>query len=289
MRTGGLLTALFLMALPAISSALAEDAAELKPYSSENGYTYVYFGRYLQSIDGGNPDEGTITLSWRKMYTDWEKETRKELGLKKKDPLDPYDPGALEPQPILWRVLSVDGKRIYLMSEYILFAAPVHSSMAEYRETGSDFGQTELCRKLNGEFADAAFTEEEKAALLSFGKYGKVSLPSGNDLNDASMGFTKRKLSTRKAKATEYAIRVTGAIVYRAAVGNSTPYWLREQSTTDKRHARSTKQNGSLGRLHCDATDVGARPVIRLKAGGYEIVSGSGTKDDPYLLSPKEQ
>ena len=272
-----------------LCAAHAEEAAALKPCSNDSGYTYVCFGRFPQSIDGGNPDDGTTTWAWRKKFRDWEEQTRKELGLKKKDILEPFDPGPLEADPILWRVLSADEKQVYLMSEYVLFAAPVHPSMKEYRETGSNFGNTELCKRLNGEFADAAFTEEEKAVLQPFGDYGKVSLPSGDDLNNVSMGFTKKKLSTRKAKATEYAIRVTGAFVYQVSMGNDTPYWMREQADSDKRQARSTKQTGALGRLHCDAADVGARPVILLKPGSFQIASGSGTKADPFLLSANGQ
>lgn len=284
-----LFLALFLTASLLFCGVHAEDAAELKPFSSETGYTYVCFGRYPQSIDGGNPDDGTTTWSWRKKYRDWEEKTRKELGLKKKDVLEPFDPGPLEPEPILWRVLSVDDKQVYLMSEYILFAGPLHPSMKEYRETGSDFGTTEMCGRLNGEFSDTAFTEAEREALLPAGEYGKVSLPSANDLSDAEKGFTKRKPQTRKAKATEYAIRITGAFVYQTAMGNDTPYWLREQSDKDKRQGRSTKQDGSVGRLHCDATDVGARPVILLAPGNFQITGGSGTKTDPYLLSANGQ
>lgn len=284
-----LFTALLLTVSLLLCAAQAEEAAALKPFSSETGYTYVCFGRYPQSIDGGSPDDGTTTWSWRKRYRDWEEQTRKELGLKKKDVLEPFDPGPLEPQPILWRVLSADEEQIYLMSEYVLFAAPMHPSMTEYRETGNDFGNTELCRQLNGEFADTAFTETEKAALQSFGEYGKISLPSGNDLNNASMGFSKRKLATRKAKATEYAIRVTGAFVYQVSMGNDTPYWLCEQADTDKRQARSTKQTGAVGRLHCDAKDVGARPVILLKPGCFRIVSGNGSKENPFVLSANGQ
>ena len=128
---GRLIPALVLIVLMLTCRVFAEEAAALKPYSTENGYTYVTFGRYPQSIDGGNPDDGTTTWSWRKMYRDWEEQTRKELGLKKKDRLDSFDPGPLEPDPILWRVLTADSGEIYLMSEYVLFAAPVHPSMSE--------------------------------------------------------------------------------------------------------------------------------------------------------------
>ena len=275
---------LFLTALLLLCAVHAEGAGTLSAYSEETGYTYVYFGRYPQSIDGGNADDSKNTSAWRKQYRDWEKATRKELKLKVHDHLDPYDPGPLEPDPILWRVLAADDEKIYLMSGYVLFASPIHPSMREYRETGSDFGQTQLCEKLNGEFADTAFTDAEKEALLPIGSYGKVSLPSADDLNDPAMGFSKKKLATRKAMGTEYAIRSTGLFVYQASVGCHSPYWMREQSETDNRHGRATKQTGSVGHLHCDAEDVGARPVIWLAAERFQITGGSGTKDDPLRI-----
>lgn len=280
-----LFLALLLAASFLLCAAGAEGTGTLEPYSEENGYTYVYFGRYPQSIEGGDPDDGKNSWAWRKQYRDWEEATRKELGLKKHDILDPYDPGPLDPDPILWRVLSVDDEKIYLMSEYVLFASPVHPSMKEYRETGGDFGQTQICAKLNGEFADTAFTDAEKEALLPVGPYGKVSLPSADDMNNPAMGFSKKKLGTRKGMATEYAIRSTGVFVYQASMGCHSPYWMREQSETDKRHGRATKQTGSVGHLHCDAVDVGARPVVYLAAGGFRITGGSGTKEDPWQLS----
>ena len=277
--------ALFLAVQAMLCPACAEGTENLKPYDENTGYTYVTFGRYPQSIDGGSPDEGVNTWNWRKLYRDWEVATRKELKLKKYDPIDPYDPGPLESDPLLWRILSVEEGQIYVMSEYILFASPVHPSMKEYRETGKDFGETMLCKKLNGEFADTAFTDTEKEALLPFGAYGKVSLPASADLSNQAMGFSKKKPETRKAKATEFAIRSTGAIVYRIAVGNHTPYWMREQSEQDGRHARATKQTGAVGHLHCDAVDVGARPVILLSPERIRVTGGSGTKEDPYQLS----
>ena len=285
-----LVPALILAVLTLACAAHAEGTEVLKPYSEENGYTYVSFGRYYQSIDGGSPDEDVNTWNWRKLYRDWEVATRKELKLKVHDPIDPYDPGPLDPDPILWRILSVEEDRIYAMSEYVLFASPVHPSMKEYRdELHGDFGQTLICAKLNGEFADTAFTDAEKEALLPFGAYGRVSLPAAADLSSQDMGFSKKKPQTRKAKATEFAIRSTGAIVYRIAVGNHTPYWTREQSEQDGRHARATKQTGAVGHLHCDAADVGARPVVYLNPDRIRITGGSGTKEDPWLLSAVEQ
>ena len=280
-----LLAVLLLATVFLRGSVRAEEAEALKPYSSEIGYTYVTFGRYPQTITGGSPDNPANTARWRKEYRDWETAKRKELKLKVHDPLDPYDPGPIEAEPILWRVLSADGEKIYLMSEYILFASPMHMNLGEYSKMGEDaFGQTELGRKLNGEFTDTAFTDEEKEALLPFGTMGKVSVPSYKDLDNADMGMTKKKPKTRKAMATEYAIRSTGAFVYSAGNGSHTPYWLREHAKSVANHARESKLNGETGHIGVANVDVGARPVIQLIPDSFRIAGGSGTRDDPYTL-----
>ena len=265
--------------------AAAGGVAEgLRSWNKENGYVYVTFGRYPQSIDGGSPDEKKNTAAWRKQYRDWETAIRKELKLKRHDPLEPWDPGPVDPEPILWRVLSVDEEKVYLMSEYILFASAMHPSLKEYQEIGADFAKTELGQKLNGPFADAAFTDAERETLIPFGEEVLVCAPARSDLSNAEMGFSKGKPNTRKAMATEFAIRSTGAIVYQAKVGSHTPYWLREQAEKDKKHAGATKQDGGVGHLACYNADVGARPVINLASGRFAVTGGAGTKEDPYTL-----
>lgn len=284
-KTGIILLAVILLAAAFLPDAVrAEDVEALKPYSGETGYTYVTFGRYPQTITGGSPDDPANTARWRKEYRDWETAKRKELKLKRHDPLDPYDPGPIEKEPILWRVMSLDEEKIYLMSEYILFASPMHMDLKEYSKLGDAFELTELGRKLNGEFAEAAFTDGEMEALVPFGTMGKVCVPSYKDLDNADMGITKKKLKTRKAMATEYAIRSTGAFVYSARDGSHTPYWLREHAESVANHARSTKRDGGLGHIGSANVDVGARPVIQLAADRFRITGGNGTKEDPYTL-----
>ncbi len=284
-KTGMILLATILLAAVLLpGTVLADDPEALKPYNSETGYTYVTFGRYPQTITGGSPDDPANTARWRKEYRDWETAKRKELKLKIHDPLDPYDPGPIEAEPILWRVMSVDGEKIYLMSEYILFASPMHWNLGEYSKMGDAFEQTDLGRKLNGEFADTAFNDEEMEALLPFGTMGKVCVPSYSDLDNADMGMTRKKPKTRKAMATEYAIRSTGAFVYSAGNGSHTPYWLRERAKNAANHARESKLNGETGHIGAANVDVGARPVIQLSPDGFRITGGSGTKEDPYTL-----
>ena len=257
------------------SSALAEG--ELRGYSKEDGYVYVSFGRYPQVIDGGIPDDGTQAWSWRVSY-----QQNKVKGEMREEGIDP---AAIEPTPILWRVLSVEVERAYLCTEYILFPHPLQENSGVYAKIGEDFGQTELCAYLNSEFAKTAFTPEELRMLLSYKTYGKIFLLSADDLKDKSMGFGTNK--SRKAWATEYSIRACGGFVYQVSKGSPSPYWTRTQSTSHKNAGRCTKQDGDVGYYDATNPEEGVRPAVWLYLNGFDIESGSGTKTDPYVLVPK--
>ncbi len=141
-----------------------------------------------------------------------------------------------EMRPILWRVLAADEEKAYLLSEYILFARPMHItrrecetdeqkagfSRVDYRdELKGDFAGTELCEYLNGTFAETAFTAEEMGMLLPCGDYGKVFLIPTEDMKDKSLGLGSVNPGTTSAKkiaqdpgcrawGTEWAIRDNG-------------------------------------------------------------------------------
>ncbi len=270
-----------LLALVLLLSVAAAEG-ELRGYSEEDGYIYVTFGQYYQSMDGGIPDDGK--QAWQ-----WSVQAKNERKAAKKAKQE-YNPGEAAVEPILWRVLSADGERIFLLSEYVLFASVVHSNLREFQEIGSDFGRTELGMKLNGEFMAEAFSEAEQKAMISRGTLGKVSLPDSDELKDETLGFgnKKKQYELRKAWATEYAIRVTGAYVYQPKNGkhNHSPYWLREQGTKDRRHERSIKNDGAIGTLAATGEDVGVRPEIWLLPEAVRIDGGAGTKEDPYRLVP---
>ena len=262
------------------SAAAAEG--ELHGYSGNDGYIYVTFGQYFQSIDGGIPDDGK--QAWQ-----WSVQAKNERKTAKKAKQE-YNPGEAAVEPILWRVLSADEEKVFLLSEYVLFASVVHSNLREFQEIGADFGRTELGMKLNGEFMAEAFSEAEQEAMISRGALGKVTLPDSEELKDEALGFgsKKKQYELRKAWATEYAIRVTGAYVYQPKNGkhNHSPYWLREQGTKDKRHERSIKNDGAIGTLAATGEDVGVRPEIWLQPEAVVITGGTGTKEDPYRLVP---
>ena len=91
--------------------------------------------------------------------------------------------------PILWRVLTVDDEKAYLLSEYILFARAMHTNRGEYAKSKGDFAKTELCSYLNTTFAEEAFTEEEMSMLLPCEDFGKVFLISRQDMQDKTIGL----------------------------------------------------------------------------------------------------
>ena len=282
-RTGRILRwvlpALMLMALallvssPSLSEGTAADNA-LRGYTKEDGYVYVNLGTYPQRIDGGVPEEDYNSWKWAS------------------NPI--HDPSSVTvyTDPILWRVLTVDEEKAYLCSEYVLFCRPVHPSMAEYREIGADFGNTELSHYLNEVFAQEAFTAEELNMLLPFETFGKVFLLSVADAKNKSIGLGQASsdgavLNNLKAWPTEYCARMQVTYVTKTKFGAHVVYWLRDQSKSDKRHATKSRDNGRVGHLHCDAEDVGVRPAVHLDLSAFEITGGSGTKTDPYTLAPR--
>ena len=266
-------------------AAGAAAEGEIRGYDTEAGYVYVTFGRYPQSIDGGIPDDGQQAWKWRTLHQSFYK-AKENKGKE-------YDPGELTPEPILWRVLEADGEKVFLMSEYILFSAPLHGDRKEFVTFGGDFTKTDLWKTLNGEFLTTAFTEEEASLLTEREGLGRVFIPSAEEVKDPALGFEKdRSLGGQKANektkawATEYAIRVTHAYVYPITRRNHSPYWLRDPATK-KNHGRCTKNYGQIGTYDCQNREEGARPEIWLAPDGFEIESGSGTREDPYAIRPK--
>ncbi len=231
-------------------------------------------------------------------------------------------------EPILWWVLRADDEKVWLLSEYILFARAMHTSLGEYQKTfKGDFARTELCGYLNTTFAADAFSERELRLLLPFEPYGKVFILSKEELSDKSLGLgvtLKDSSSEAKIRAnpglrawgTEWAVRNNGypeaeypnpkakirnaagtanitvaekrLFVYSASRGGISPYWTRSQSPSDGRHANCTKANGTIGHIEVGRDNEGVRPSVWLAADGWRIAGGSGTKEDPYVIAPAE-
>ncbi len=184
-------------------------------------------------------------------------------------------------EPLLWRVLTVDEERAYLCSEYILFAMPMHVNYTEYKKIGKDFGNTELCAYLNGQFSEDAFKHGELALMMEFETYGKVFLLDSEDLKNTKIGMGRGE--NLKAWGTDYA-KANGLYVFQRKYGAHSPYWTRNQATTDTRHARCTKDGGQIGHIVSNRENEGVRPAIYLDMSLVQIAGGTGTMEDPFTL-----
>ena len=228
-------------------------------------------------------------------------------------------------EPILWRVLTAEDGKAYLLSEYILFARAMHNNRNEYAKFKGDFAQTELCRYLNTTFAEEAFTPEELAMLLPCGEYGKVFLLTRDEMKDKKIGLGSTVTGSENPKkilenpgvrawGTAWAIENNGydpveypdpkakvrnstdtanitlgekrLYVFQTKYGACSPYWGRSPSTSHKNQAVCTKDGGQIGRIEVGRDNEGVRPAVYLAENSYVIVSGTGTMEDPYEIAP---
>ena len=195
--------------------------------------------------------------------------------------------------PILWRVLSVEDGRAYILSEYVLEARRVHGDYQEYANKPNnkkkpgfdgDFAQTELSLYMNGEFM-SHFSAGELLLTIPHETMGTFFLVTAEDLKNKALGFGTNQ--SRKAWGTEYAVE-NGLFVYLPKYGEHSPYWTCDQSTSDARHARCIKDEGELGRINVITEDEGMRPACYLDMAKIVIASGTGTMEDPFVLKTGE-
>ena len=197
--------------------------------------------------------------------------------------------------PILWRVLSEESERAFLLSEYVLEARRIHGDYKEFANKPThktkpgfdgDFAKTEMAQYLNGAFASDNFTGGELGLLIPDETYGLFYLLSADDLKNKDYGFTSNE--SRKAWGTDYA-KENGLFVYRVARGSHSPYWAYTQSTSNAQGARCIKSQGEIGYINVITEDEGMRPACWLDLTKAAILSGEGTKDAPFTLDITEE
>ena len=240
------------LAMMTLVPVLAEEAeVPLRGWDKKDGYVYLTLGAFPQTKDG-------------------------------------------ERLPILWRVLSVADGRVLILSEYVLEARRIHGDYKEFANKPTaksnpgfdgDYTKTEMALHLNGAFTEN-FTAGEMALISLDEQLGSFFLPSADDLKNKDYGFTSNE--SRKAWGTEYA-KENGLFVYRVARGSHSPYWTRTQSTSNKQGARCIKSQGEIGYINVITEDEGMRPACWLDLAKVTILSGTGTKEDPFTLNTAEE
>ena len=240
-----------LMAMMCLLPALAEEAEpSLRGWDKKDGYVYLTLGAFPQTQEG-------------------------------------------ERLPILWRVLSVEDGKAFMLSEYVLEARRLHGDYKEYANKANhktkpgfdgDYTQTELAKYLDSDFLQN-FTGGELALIAPDAAMGCFYLLSADDLKNQDYGFTSNE--SRKAWGTEYA-KANGLFVYRSARGSHSPYWTRTQSTSNTQGARCIKSQGEIGYINVITEDEGLRPACCLDTSKVTILSGAGTREDPFVLDTAE-
>ena len=187
--------------------------------------------------------------------------------------------------PILWRVLKVEGGTAYLLSEYILFASPVHADYMKY----SGWLKSDLYAYLNSEFLNEAFSVQEQAALIRcWEDDGLVTLISGDELRSDELGFVNN--NARLCESTAWARRdrpdnKRAKLMIYSKGHKYSPWWSRTESTDNVLQQRRVMDEGKTGRLSVGNPDMGVRPAIYLNLSMVERTGGSGSMDSPFVLA----
>lgn len=190
-----------------------------------------------------------------------------------------YQSNADEMEPIKWRVLSVDGDNVFLMSDMVLDCLPYNDVQGE-----TSWPECSLRSWLNDEFYNTAFNEDErekiltstvdnKANYLSGGEddpisYDKIYCLSMTEAEDLAYGFTQMVQapnSARSAYATNYAIsKGVSVVADNSAYGGNTFYWLRSPGPGNKILGSIIAPNGGYSADVVSNKMYGVRPVLHL-------------------------
>ena len=192
--------------------------------------------------------------------------------------------------PVLWRVLEVKDQEALLMTEYVIECKQVTFIDNEKdREKHNypdltDFQDSDLAKWLNSDMIFSMFAEDPMINAVKETERGKLWLLDYDELTRIDWGFEKgvwgKKLKTRRAYTTPYAQK-SGVYVDRST--GTCSWWvgtLRYKSGK-KRWLASVDGHISVGFF--GRVNVGIRPAMRVDLDRIGIVSGAGTKDDPFI------
>ena len=196
------------------------------------------------------------------------------------------------PAPVLWKVLAVEDGTVLMFAEKILDLQQVmFYEIYEQKRTYDypaveSYAKTDLCRWMNTEMIGTLFHDDPLYnALMEEEDRGKLFCLVSPQLVSTGYGFTANKLLTprRVAAPTPYAkSRQLYRDKYINYVDGGSPYWTATQTGTQMFQIVGYDGHLSAGFVHRD--NIGVRPAVRLNAEMIGIASGSGTKDDPFIL-----
>ena len=244
--TMGLLILLLLGILPLAS-------AELQSYDKNRGYDYVTLGSYPYTAEG-------------------------------------------EARPVLWRVLEVEDGRALLLTEYVIDAKqiifetdPKVIEKRTYRRITA-FNESDLYEWLNSEGIEILLGDDPlRGALLEEPDRGTLFILTIDEYMNESYGFEKGRwgealnaFPKRQGVCTPYA-KAQG--LYVDHQNKKSPYWCIDiKAPTDYRFGL-VGFNGHISYgAYTNKKVGGLRLAVRLDLSLIEIESGTGVKNDPFVL-----
>lgn len=269
---------LLALLLALFAPAALADAPALRGYTQDRSlpyaqrYQYVTFGTYPTEADGT-----AAPVLWRVLGpgTPGEDDVINASNAPKRT--DPKVPNGDD--------FTQDMQDVYcLMAESILDMVFYHDVRDMVGGPGLDYVDTMMYRELNGPVLDRLLTDAEQTALVPMPQRGLLGLPTRKgELFRADYGFVSEDFTpsvTRQAQGTPYAY----AQGLKRIKGNS---WY---FTADWRRYGARWIVGDNGHISVSGVDRfgGIRPVCYVHADKLTVLGGSGTMDDPLLLTVAE-
>ena len=272
-----LATVLCLMLLA--GCALAADMSEVRGYDKkqENDYQYLQFGTYPYEADGTEA-------------------------------------------PLVWRILAREGDVLTLFTEDIIDTHQVWE-IPNYKDAvkkhnfnkSTVFEETDLFAWVNGEMTETILKHEDFSSAIVEHGGGLFYIMTYKDFKKKEYGFPNSRYGNtrenpwevpqalavnRKGYGTPYAkekliypdwkeqgSRNLRLILYKQ-YGDSSPYWC----IGDPRpiYGGIVGANGHLSVHGKGDVGIGVRPAMMLDLTKLELIGGSGTLEDPWLMKTVE-
>ena len=195
----------------------------------------------------------------------------------------PYEKDGGE-QELLWRVLTVEDNRAFLMTEYVIDYVQYHPQKDKDPDCPLDYKDSAICHYLNTTCIDRMLTEEQRQPLFEMENgRGLLSLATTEELQNPQTGFSRAKYTVdkrRQAVGTPYAYQLG-----LRRIDRSGHVWY---FTADWRRLGFRWIVGDNGHISCVGTDRfgGVRPVMYVDVTQVDCVEGAGTLEDPFRWQP---
>lgn len=192
----------------------------------------------------------------------------------------PYEKDGTE-RPCLWRVLAIENNYAFLLNEYVVDFQPFHS----VKEDQPDWPDYDLYTYMNTTMLNEMFSAQEQACLRYTYEFGSLFILNNKEFMTRAYGF--RPILTeveweRECPPTPYAKTLKGAYVHE---NGNTWYWSRTcRHTAAGGYEHILGYNGHISMAGFTRIG-GVRPACYVDCSMLDKVTGTGTKDDPYVFS----